>query len=166
MTLSDFTIREIQQKDNDKIAKAIREVLIEYRVPKVGTAYADKILDTLFEAYNFEQSIYYVIEANGEIYGGAGIKQLDNFEGNICELQKMYFKNEARGIGLGSKMIDICLIKAIFFGFEKCYLETLPYMSEARKLYRKVGFKNLDEPMGNTGHFSCNLWMLKDLQCR
>ncbi|SDX52106.1 putative acetyltransferase [Lutibacter oricola] len=165
MTLSDFTIREIQQKDNPKIATAIREVLIEFGVPKVGTAYADKILDTLFEAYNCDAATYFVIERNGEIYGGAGIKQLDNFEGNICELQKMYFKNEARGIGLGSKMMDICLQKAKDFGFEKCYLETLPYMEDARKLYRKVGFNSLNAPMGDTGHFSCNLWMLKDLQC-
>ena len=165
MILSDFNIREIEQKDNVKIATAIREVLIEYGVPKIGTAYADKILDTLFEAYSTKKAIYFVIENNGEIYGGAGIQQLNNFEGNVCELQKMYFKNEARGIGLGSKMMDICLQKAKEFGFEKCYLETLPYMEEARKLYRKVGFKNLDAPMGNTGHFSCNLWMLKDLQC-
>jgi len=163
MIHSGFTIREIQQKDNAKIAKAIRNVLTEFGVPKVGTAYADKILDTLFETYTSKKAIYYVIEKNGVIYGGAGIKQLDNYEGNICELQKMYFKNDARGIGLGSKMMDICLLKAKEFGFEKCYLETLPYMTDARKLYRKVGFKDLDAPMGNTGHFSCNLWMLKDL---
>ena len=163
MTLNNFTIREIEPKDNPKIAKAIREVLIEFGVPKVGTAYADTILDTLSEAYTVQNSIYFVVEKNGEIYGGAGIKQLDNYEGNICELQKMYFKSEARGIGLGSKMMDICLQKAIEFGFEKCYLETLPYMEEARKLYRKAGFKDLDAPMGDTGHYSCNLWMLKNL---
>jgi len=163
MTLNNFTIREIQSADNAKIAIAIRKVLIEYGVPKVGTAYADTILDTLSEAYTTKNSIYFVIEKDGEIYGGAGIKQLDNFNGPICELQKMYFMPEARGIGLGSKMMNICLQKAAEFGFEKCYLETLPYMEEARKLYRKVGFKDLDAPMGDTGHYSCNLWMLKDL---
>lgn len=163
MTLNNFTIREIEPKDNPKIAKAIRAVLIEFGVPKVGTAYADTILDTLSEAYTVQNSIYFVVEKSGEIYGGAGIKQLDNFDGNICELQKMYFKPEARGIGLGSKMMDICLQKAAEFGFEKCYLETLPYMEEARKLYRKAGFKDLDAPMGDTGHYSCNLWMLKNL---
>ncbi|WP_298263991.1 GNAT family N-acetyltransferase [uncultured Lutibacter sp.] len=163
MTLNNFTIREIKPKDNPKIAKAIREVLIEFGVPKVGTAYADKILDTLFEAYNVENAIYYVVEKNNEILGGAGIKQLDNYTGKVCELQKMYFLPAARGIGLGSKMMQICLQKAKDFGFEKCYLETLPYMEEARKLYRKVGFKDLDKPMGDTGHYSCNLWMLKDL---
>jgi len=163
MTHNNFKIREIQPKDNPKIAQAVRDILIEFGVPKVGTAYADKILDTLYEAYQFEKTVYYVIEKNGEIYGGAGIKQLDNFEGNVCELQKMYFLSEARGCGLGSKMMEICLNKAKEYGFEQCYLETLPYMEDARKLYRKVGFKDLDAPMGDTGHYSCNLWMLKDL---
>jgi len=163
MTHNNFKIREIQPEDNPKIAQAIRAILIEFGVPKVGTAYADKILDTLFEAYQFENAIYYVIEKNGKIYGGAGIKQLDNFEGNVCELQKMYFLPEARGCGLGSKMMEICLQKAKEYRFEQCYLETLPYMEDARKLYRKVGFKDLDAPMGDTGHYSCNLWMLKDL---
>jgi len=163
MTLIDFKIREIQSEDNPKIAKAIREVLIEYGVPKVGTAYADTILDTLSEAYNDKKSIYYVIEKDAKIYGGAGIKQLYNYKGNVCELQKMYFMPAARGIGLGSKMMQICLEKATNFGFDHCYLETLPYMEEARKLYRKVGFKDLEAPMGDTGHYSCNLWMLKNL---
>lgn len=163
MTPNNFLIREIKPEDNSKIAIAIRTVLIEFGVPKVGTAYADTILDTLFEAYNIENAIYYVIEKNGEIVGGAGIKQLDNYIGNVCELQKMYFLPEARGIGLGSKMMQTCLQKAKEFGFEQCYLETLPYMQDARKLYRKAGFNDLDAPMGDTGHYSCNLWMLKDL---
>ena len=60
-------------------------------------------------------------------------------------------------------MMNICLTKAKEFGFEFCYLETLPYMNAARKLYRKVGFQDLDTPMGNTGHYSCDLWMIKNL---
>lgn len=163
MTHNNFKIREIKSEDNLKIAKAIRDILIEFDVPKVGTAYADKILDTLYEAYNVENAIYFIIEKDGEIFGGAGIKQLDNYDGNVCELQKMYFLPEARGIGFGKKMMDICLQKAKEFGFEQCYLETLPYMEGARKLYRKVGFKDLNEPLGDTGHYSCNLWMIKEL---
>lgn len=163
MTHNNFTIREIKQEDNPKIAKTIRDILVEFGVPKVGTAYADKLLDTLFETYNIKNAIYFIIEKEGEIFGGAGIKQLDNYNGNVCELQKMYFLPEARGIGLGKVLIELCLQKAKEFGFEKCYLETLPYMKDARKLYKKVGFKDLDARMGDTGHYSCNLWMLKDL---
>ena len=91
MTHNNFTIREIKSEDNPKIAKAIRDILIEFGVPKVGTAYADKILDTLFEAYNVENAIYFVIEKDGEIYGGAGIKQLDNYDETFVNSKKCIF---------------------------------------------------------------------------
>ena len=163
MSKNNIVIREITIADNKQIAEVIRAVLIEFGAPKVGTAYADKTLDSMTEAYNKPTSAYFVVENNGEIIGGAGIAQLDNFEGNVCELQKMYFLPEARGLGLGRQMMDKCLEKAKSVGFEQCYLETLPYMEDARKLYAKVGFRSLDSRMRDTGQYSCNLWMLKDL---
>ncbi len=163
MTSNNYILREIEQKDNEQIATVIRAVLIEMGVPKVGTAYEDKALDEMFETYSKATSAYYVVENNGKIIGGAGIAKLNNYDGNICEFQKMYFLSEARGLGLGSKMITVCLEKAKGFGFEKCYLETMPYMDSARALYKKNGFISLDKPVGNTGHYSCNVWMIKDL---
>ncbi len=163
MRSEDYIIREIQPNDNTQIAVVIRSVLIEFGVPKVGTAYEDVALDDMFTTYQKEKAAYFVIDHKGKIIGGCGIAQLDNFEGNTCELQKMYFLPEARGIGLGSKMISTCLAKAKDVGFENCYLETMPYMDSARALYKKNGFKGLEAPMGNTGHYSCNVWMLKKL---
>lgn len=156
-------IRPIETRDDAAIAKAIRSVLIEFGVPKIGTAYADESLNHMTENYNKPKHRYFVIENDGKILGGAGIAPLDNFEGNICELQKMYFLPAARGIGLGSNMMDKCLDFAKTVGFEQCYLETMPYMDDARKLYRKVGFSTLDGPMGDTGHYSCSVWMIKTL---
>jgi len=163
MTSNNYILREIEKKDNEQIATVIRAVLIEMGVPKVGTAYEDKALDEMFETYNNPTSAYYVIENNGKIIGGAGVAELNNTDDNICEFQKMYFLSEARGLGLGSKMITVCLEKAKEFGFEKCYLETMPYMDSARALYQKNGFTALDKPVGDTGHYSCNVWMIKDL---
>ncbi|BAO77750.1 GNAT family N-acetyltransferase [Winogradskyella sp. PG-2] len=158
-----IVIREIELKDNPKIAKVIRSVLIEMGVPKVGTAYEDEALDCMTETYKPSNMSYFVVEAENEILGGAGISPLDNYEGNICELQKMYFLPVARGIGLGTEMMTKCLDFAKQVGFDKCYLETMPYMDDARKIYKKVGFDFIDKPMGNTGHYSCTVWMLKDL---
>ena len=163
MSKKAISIREIEKKDDVQMARVIRAVLIEMGVPKVGTAYADQSLDTMTETYIKDKSAYFVVEDQGEIIGGAGIAPLDNFEGNVCELQKMYFLPEARGRGLGASMMDVCLEKAKSFGFEKCYLETLPYMTDAAKLYAKSGFENLDGPLGDTGHYSCNVWMIKTL---
>ena len=156
-------IREIQPNDNPDIAKVIRQVFIDNNLPKTGTAFADIYLDTLFEVYNTPKSVYFIVENENQVIGGCGIAQLENSNENICELQKMYFLPEARGIGMGFKMMELCLQKANEFGFDSVYLETLPEMLDAQKLYKKVGFEYLSEPKGNTGHCTCPIWMLKKL---
>ena len=156
-------IRPILKIDNPHIARVIRKVLIDFGVPKVGTAYADKVLDTLYEAYQKPRAIYFVIELDGQIIGGGGIAKLDNCDENICELQKMYFLEKARGLGLGIKMMTLCIEKAKDFMFKDCYLETMIYMKAAQKLYLKNDFEYIDGPMGNTGHYSCPVHMLKEL---
>jgi putative acetyltransferase len=152
-------IRPILEKDNAIIATVIRAVLIEHDVPKVGTAYADVALDKMFETYNVNRSRYFVVEENGTIWGGAGIAPLANENDSICELQKMYFLPEARGF----EMMQTCLRFAIEAGFKQCYIETMPNMHDAQKLYQKAGFIYIDQPLGNTGHNACPVWMLKNL---
>jgi len=161
--MEDFIIREIKPADNLAIAQVIRAVFYELGVPKIGTAYEDKATDEMFENFDKPTSVYYVVEHNNKIVGGAGIAKLDNFEGNICELQKMYFAPIARGKGIGKKLINSCLAKAKVVGFAQCYLETMPYMHAAKALYVQNGFKNLEKPIGNTGHYSCTVWMIKNL---
>jgi putative acetyltransferase len=156
-------IRKITLEDNPQVAQMIRSVFDELNIPKVGTAYEDPCLDFMFEAYDKPNAAYFVVEAEGKIIGGAGIAQLENESDKICELQKMYFLPQARGLGLGSKMMAICLQAAKDFGFEKCYLETMPFMLDAQKLYKKVGFEYICSPMGSTGHTSCPVWMIKNL---
>jgi putative acetyltransferase len=156
-------IREIQQKDNESIAKVIRNIFHELDAPKVGTAYADPILDTLYEVYQESRSVYYVVENEGKVVGGCGVAPLENGDATVCELQKMYFAPEIRGTGYAEKIIEMCLEFAKTEGFEICYLETLSFMTTAQKLYKRIGFENIDGPMGNTGHNSCEVWMTKKL---
>lgn len=156
-------IRLIEKKDNPHVASVIRKVLEDLNVPKVGTAYADESLNSMFESYNKPRSAYFVVVENDKIIGGAGIAKLDNYEGNVCELQKMYFLSEARGRGIGANMMEFCLAKAREFKFDSCYLETMTYMENAQKLYKQAGFDYLTEPIGDTGHFSCPVRMLKVL---
>ena len=156
-------IRSIEKSDNPQIAIVIRKVLVDLGVPKVGTAYADTSLDAMFENYQKEKAAYFVVEENGQVIGGGGIAQLDNYKGNVCELQKMYFLPVARGRGLGTELIDRCLKSAKKLGYEKCYLETMSYMEAGQKLYKRYGFRYLDGPMGDTGHYSCGVHMILDL---
>jgi len=162
--MENWIIRRIKREDNQAVAKLIRSVFDEMEIPKVGTAYADPYLDLMYEEYNKPQCVYFVVESEGQIVGSAGIAPLENGDPKICELQKMYFLPQTRGLGIGSVMMEKCLKEARDFGFEKCYIETMPFMHAAQKLYKKSGFEYLDAPMGCTGHNSCPVWMLKDLQ--
>ncbi|WP_378187206.1 GNAT family N-acetyltransferase [Aquimarina sp. W85] len=161
--MSTLILRSLQPEDNPIIAKVIRDVLIEMNVPKVGTAYEDEALNYMYETYDKRNSAYFVVVENGKILGGAGIAPLAGEKSTICELQKMYFLSEVRGRGIGYTMMQKCLKFAKEHGYEQCYLETMPYMESARKLYRKVNFESLSAPIGATGHYSCQEWMIKTL---
>ena len=133
------------------------------KVPLKGTAYADRELDNMYKAYRIPRSRYFVVEFNGQILGGAGIMPLNKGAKNICELQKMYLDPKARGKGVGTNLLELCLSFARENNFSLCYLETMPYMLDAQELYRKNGFIYINNPMGDTGHYSCPVWMTKEL---
>ena len=48
-------------------------------------------------------------------------------------------------------------------GYSQIYLESIPEFSTAVSIYEKQGFQYLNQPLGNTGHDGCNLWMLKEM---
>jgi putative acetyltransferase len=100
---------------------------------------------------------------DGEMLGGGGIYPTEGLPENTCELVKMYLLLAARGKGIGKMIIENCLEKARDFGFEKVYLETMPELEQAISVYEKFGFEYLKGPMGNSGHFGCSKWMLKEL---
>jgi putative acetyltransferase len=156
-------IREIQQKDNKEAAIYIRAAFPEFKMALVGTAYEDPETDAMFEAYQGEGEVYFVIEEDGEVVGGAGIKLLRDNKDNVCELQKMYFLAKTRGKGYGKLLFAKCLEAAKDFGYNQCYLESSPLFKAAIHIYESFGFKHLEKSLGNTGHYSCDIWMLKEL---
>ncbi len=157
------TIRPIQPSDNPIIAKIIRDTLTEFGANHPGTVYYDPTTDALFELFQKERSAYNIAEADGRIVGGGGIYPTDGLPANTCELVKMYLLPEARGTGLGSQLITKCLKQAKDNGFSNVYLETMNELKAALKVYARMGFTYLDGPMGNSGHFGCPLWMIKEL---
>jgi putative acetyltransferase len=162
--LSEINIRKLQQKDNPEIAKIIRKSLEEHGANKPGTVFFDPTTDNLESLFGKSGSWYFVAEINEKVLGGAGIFPSAGLPRGTCELVKMYLLPEARRIGLGKKLISMCLDKAKEIGYSQVYLETLPELKQAVKVYEKFGFTYLKEPMGNTGHFGCNVWMIHELK--
>ena len=154
-------IRTIQPADNEQVATLIRSILEAMGVPKIGTAYADAALDDMAMAYSVPSSVFYVVEDHEEIVACAGIAPLTGHDGSLCELQKMFVDPKARGQGLATTLLRKCMQQAVVLGLTGCYLETLPNMEPAQRMYRKMGFSYLETPLGKTGHDACSVRMLK-----
>jgi|TARA_B110000114_G_scaffold182946_2_gene223231 putative acetyltransferase len=156
-------IREIQFNDNSQIESVIKSIFRELQLPLTGTVYEDVETTQMFESYQEEKAVYFVMEDAGEVKGGAGIKVLDSKDASICELQKMYISLDVRGKGYSKQLLEICLDAAKSMGYKQCYLETLSELKTAQKLYKQYGFEYLETSMGNTGHSSCGVRMIKTL---
>ncbi|MDQ7949743.1 MAG: GNAT family N-acetyltransferase [Pedobacter sp.] len=152
-------IRPIASHDNAELAQLIRSVLKEFKANKPGTAYFDEETAHLYEVFQRPNSAYWVVELEGKIIGGGGIYPTNGLPADTCELVKLYLYPEARGLGLGKAIIQKCLEAAKAFGYRQIYLESMPELNQAVSLYERLGFKKLSSPLGNSGHFGCDIWM-------
>ena len=161
--MSVFTIRTIEPRDDAAMAQVIRRVMPEFGAVGDGFAINDLEVDWLSKAYSQPRCAYFAVEIEGVVMGGGGVAPLAGGDPGICELRKMYFLPELRGLGAGTAMMARCLDAARQIGFRQCYLETLSGMDAAMRLYERSGFRRISCAMGDTGHGGCNTFYLLDL---
>jgi putative acetyltransferase len=158
-----ITIRPIEINDNVALAKVIRNALTEFGANKPGTVYFDPTTDALFELFQTPGSYYFVATINHKVIGGCGIFPTLNLPEGTCELVKLYLDPMARGTGLGKKLMLQSMQWAKENGYNQIYLESMPELSKAVSIYEKVGFQRIAQPLGNSGHCGCDIWMTKQL---
>jgi len=157
-------VRPITLADNPRIAAVIRTVSAEFGLTAdKGYTVSDPNLDHLYELYSEANSAYWVVELDGKVVGGGGLAPLQGGDADVCELQKMYFLPEVRGLGIARSLALQAMDYAREQGFKRCYLETTASLTRAIRLYEHLGFQHIDGPMGCTGHVDCEVVMLKVL---
>ena len=156
-------LRPIQPRDDAAVASIIRTVMTSFGASGPGFAIHDPEVSAMSAAYAGPRASYFVVEKDGVVIGGCGIAPLDGGDVGTCELRKMYFLPDARGLGLGEKLLSLCLEKARTHGYRRCYLETLTGMDASQKLYAKMGFTRIEGPRGATGHTGCDRFFEREL---
>jgi putative acetyltransferase len=159
-----YTIRPVSPADDPAVASLIRAVMPEFGASGPGFAILDPEVDCMSSAYPGERAQYLVIvDSSARVVGGGGFAPLVGEDPDVCELRKMYFLPELRGLGFGTRLLRQLLGMAKEVGFRTCYLETLQSMTRAKALYEAHGFQPLTGPRGATGHYGCDRWYQKDL---
>ena len=161
--MDNLIIREIEKSDNEPLAKLIRDVFEEYDAPRNGTVYSDPTTDDLYALFQKPGSVLWVAITDDTILGCCAIYPTEGLPEDCAELAKFYLLKEARGKGIGKQLMQRCFQSSIEMGYKQLYIESLPKFSQAVNMYEKHGFSKLDKPLGNSGHTSCNIWMIKDL---
>ncbi|WP_207432498.1 GNAT family N-acetyltransferase [Sabulibacter ruber] len=157
------SFRPIEEKDNPLLVDLIRKVFREFKIDKPGTVYTDPTTDALYQLFQTPGSAYLVAEQEGEIIGGCGVYPTDGLPEGCAELVKFYLAAETRGQGIGYQLMQQNIALAKELGYKQLYLESFPELAKAVSMYEKAGFKPLPHALGNSGHYACNIWMLKDL---
>lgn len=156
-------IRKVKKEDNQALARMIRQVFEEHDAPRTGTVFSDPTTDQLYELFREYRSVLWVAELNGRPVGCCGIYPTDGLEEHCAELVKFYLAKSERGRGTGRQLMELCIASAREMTYKRLYLESMPHFSKAVRIYEKLGFQTLTGPLGNSGHTTCDIWMLLEL---
>ena len=69
---------------------------------------------------------------------------LQRIDASRAEMKRLYVPPSARGLGVGRKLVAQLLSDAQAIGYSQVVLDTLPTMSEAQRLYRQFGFRDIE----------------------
>lgn len=153
----------IQAKHDAFIKQIITEVGKEFGAVGDGYGPADKEVQAMSQYYDpIKGSTYLVALADDKVVGGCGIASFNSSK-NVSELRKLFLLPEARGKGVGKELTKLCIDFARSSNYQRCYLDTLSNMTTAVKMYEKMGFRFLEDPLEGVIHTGCDTWMMLDL---
>lgn len=114
----------------------------EYGWDERFEALVSQIVADFINNYKSNKERCWIAEMDGEIVGSVLVIQ-DNEK--VAKLRLLLVDPKARGLGLGTKLVEECIRFARRTGYEKLVLWTNSVLSEARHIYQKKGFKLVAE---------------------
>ncbi len=136
----DINHRPARNSDIPHVKKLIYATRLEFGLP-IDEAGADAELSNI-EA-NYQQGYFGVIL--NELEHVVGTFALKHESDTQCEIQKMYLTPGARGRGIGKWMLHFLMEKAKADGYTTIRLETANSLKTAQALYRKNGFREVED---------------------
>lgn len=101
----------------------------------------DKEVEELPGAYSPPEGRLFLAEIDGQITGCIALRKIED---EICEMKRLYVKPRFRGHNIGKDLVEKLIEDARRIGYRKMRLDTVPAMQTAQKLYKSIGFKEIE----------------------
>jgi ribosomal protein S18 acetylase RimI-like enzyme len=148
-----ITVEGLTAANAQHIADLVREYMVMTEVERGNEAVKTqglpaKLADEcrhILEAYAYPNA-FFLINDSGRDLGGVGLKVFGG--GKSAEVCRLYIRDEARGRGLGGRLMEKCIDYARENGINRLVLDILPSRTRVIAWYKKLGFKRI-KPYAN-----------------
>lgn len=102
-----------------------------------------RILADFVEYFDAAWERCWIAERDGRVLGSVFLVKGPRPE--VAKLRLLYVEPEARGLGLGRQLVDLCIAEARAKGYGSLELWTQSILEPAIRLYRAAGFQLVSE---------------------
>ncbi len=122
----------------------------EYRWTIEFEALVAEIVADFMKSYDPAWDRCWIAEMDGE---NVGCILLTRATDSVAKLRLLLVEPKARGLGIGSRLVDEAVRFARRIGYEKAVLWTQSNLADARRIYERAGFRcTKEEPHHSFGH--------------
>ena len=135
---------DIAVADTPRALNTVRELILEYAaILPVDLEYQDfdREVAELPGAYTSPLGCL-LLATDGDV--ALGCVAVRRIEAGVCELKRLYVRPSGRGRGIGRRLAQAAIDFAPSAGYRAMRLDTLPTMTEAKRLYRELGFREIE----------------------
>jgi len=138
----------------------VRALFLEY-LQVLKTDYANEIGCVAgqedIEGFPENYRALFIAKIDGTAVAACGVKHINDRD---CELGKLFCRPVGRGHALGRRLTEKALEHARRQNYERLVLSTEPVMKHAIRLYRDLGFQDIEDYSCGTG--GCSRFMAYD----